>query len=86
MHMSGERNKKMPFQLVSLGIFVILIGFALVIIGSLMSQKGDAKVAVGGFIGFIPFGFANDKKMLYVLLMIMTLAIMLFFIFTYLRK
>jgi uncharacterized membrane protein len=62
----------MSQQLVSLGIIVILIGFALVFIGALTgAQKGESKVAVGGFIGFIPFGFANDKRMLWALLAIM---------------
>jgi len=38
----------------------------MVFIGALTgSQKGDTKIAVGGFIGFIPFGFSNDKKLLW---------------------
>jgi len=61
----------MNYQLLSLGILIILVGFAFVIISSLTgSQKGDTKIAVGGFIGFIPFGFINDKKMMYVLIAI----------------
>ncbi len=27
--------------------------------------KSNAKVAVGGFIGFIPFGFGNDKSLVW---------------------
>ena len=54
----------MNHQLLSLGILIILVGFAIVVIGSLTgTQKGDTKIAVGGFIGFIPFGFANDKRL-----------------------
>ena len=68
----------MNHQLLTLGILIILVGFAIVVIGSLTgTQKGDTKVAVGGFIGFIPFGFANDKRLLYVLVGIM--AILIFF-------
>ena len=56
-------------DLTSIGIMVIFIGFIIVFIGTLMQgQKSDAKVAVGGFIGFIPFGFANDKRMLSVVI------------------
>jgi uncharacterized membrane protein len=57
-------------QLVTIGIVVILIGFALVFIGSFAGGKGDgtAKIAVGGFIGPIPFGFANDRSLLYVVI------------------
>jgi len=56
----------MNHQLLSIGILIILVGFAIVVIGSLTGpQKGDTKVAVGGFIGFIPFGFANDKRFLW---------------------
>ena len=48
-------------NLAMIGFVIILIGFALVFISS--SSK-DSKVAVGGFIGPIPFGWANDPKML----------------------
>jgi len=49
------------------GLVLIFIGIFLIIISS-FSLKEKTKIAVGGFIGFIPFGFANDKKMLYLLL------------------
>ena len=72
-------------QMISIGIIVILVGFVLVFIGALKGiPKGDTKFAVGGFIGFIPFGFANDKRMLWVLLAIM--AAVLFFILPYFWK
>ena len=70
----------------SLGILVILIGFALVFIGALtqaFTGKSDTKVAVGGFIGFIPFGFANDKKMMWVLITLMGAVLMFFFIMSF---
>ncbi len=55
-------------QLIPIGMIVIFIGMILIFIGALSSVKDgktDAKVAVGGFIGFIPFGFGNDKKLMY---------------------
>lgn len=55
-------------QLISLGVIVILIGFIIVLIGMLQAAKepsSKTKVAVGGFIGFIPFGFGNDKNLVW---------------------
>ncbi|MBI4017519.1 MAG: DUF131 domain-containing protein [Candidatus Aenigmarchaeota archaeon] len=63
-------------QLISLGITVILIGFLLLVVGSFGSaEKSQVKVGVGGFIGPIPFGFANDPRMLWVVL---ALSVLLF--------
>jgi len=74
----------MNHQLLSLGILIILVGFAIVIIGSLTGpQKGDTKVAVGGFIGFIPFGFANDKRLLFALVGIMAVLVLFFLLFNF---
>ena len=73
-------------NLTSIGTLFIFIGFIIVFIGTLtQSQKGDAKVAVGGFIGFIPSGFANDKRMLWFLLAIMSILIF-FFMLPYFLK
>ena len=56
---------KMP-DLTVLGILIIIIGFIIVFFGALNSSKeSNAKVAVGGFIGFIPFGFGNDKNLVW---------------------
>jgi uncharacterized membrane protein len=66
-------------NLTSLGILIILIGFALVFIGALTSSQKDTKVAVGGFIGFIPFGFSNDKRLLWVLVALMAIVLIFFF-------
>ena len=58
---------KKKMQLVNIGILVIFVGFILVFLGLLNSSKenSNTKVAVGGFIGFIPFGFGNDKNLLW---------------------
>ena len=69
--------------MVSLGILVILIGFALVFIGAMtqaFTGKSDTKIAVGGFIGFIHFGFGNDKRMVWALIALMAVALAFFFI------
>ena len=76
----------MNYNTISLGILVILIGFALVFIGALTQAstgKSDTKVAVGGFIGFIPFGFANDKKMMWVLIALMAVVLVFFFVMNF---
>ena len=55
-------------QLINLGVIVILAGFIIVFIGMLQAAKepsSKTKVAVGGFIGFIPFGFGNDKNLVW---------------------
>lgn len=55
-------------QLVLLGIALILVGFLLVFLGSVLAEKGNVRVGVGGFIGPIPFGFASDKQLLYLII------------------
>ncbi len=56
-------------QFVTIGILMIIAGFAIIFFGVLMGAKegisSKTKVAVGGFIGFIPFGFGNDKRMVW---------------------
>ncbi len=74
-------------QIISIGILVILLGFAIVFIGSFLgTQKSETKVAVGGFVGFIPFGFASDKRMLYILLGFMGIALLIFFLLPYILR
>ncbi len=57
-------------KMIEIGILLVFIGFLFIITGALMQaqQEGKAKVAFGGFIGPIPFGFANDKTMLWVVI------------------
>ncbi len=55
-------------QLIPLGIIFIFLGVIIIMIGAITSRdkdKTDVKFGFGGFIGFIPFGFANDKRFLY---------------------
>ena len=72
----------MSQQLILLGILIIFIGFIVVFIGAL-SQKAETKIAVGCFIGFIPFGFANDKRLLWILLAFMGIILFFFVILPY---
>lgn len=80
----------MPFkmeQIVSLGIVIIFIGFIIVFFGMLKGAKeasAKTKVAVGGFIGPIPFGFGNDKNLVW-FVTILSLALFLFWLFFSLR-
>lgn len=71
-------------QLIPIGIIVILIGFALVVIGSILatSKSKDAKVewAVGGFIGPIPFGFASRGDLLKIIIVISAIFLVAFLI------
>ncbi|MBI5355717.1 MAG: hypothetical protein HZB68_04655 [Candidatus Aenigmarchaeota archaeon] len=53
-------------ELVTLGFIAIFAGVVLVMIGSLGSK--DVHVGVGGFIGPIPFGFANSPQMLKIII------------------
>ena len=52
-------------DLITAGTIIAFIGIIIIFTGFLLGAgRGESKIAVGGFIGFIPFGFANDKKML----------------------
>ena len=67
-------------NLVVIGFVLLFIAIVLIIIG--MSGKGETKVAVGGFIGPIPFGWANEPKLLWA---IITLTAIVAIVFALLR-
>ncbi|MBI2653198.1 DUF131 domain-containing protein [Candidatus Woesearchaeota archaeon] len=77
-------------QLISLGILLIFIGFIIVFIGTFLlaakqtSTSSKTKVAVGGFIGPIPFGFGNDKNFVW-FITLLSLVLFLFWLFFGLR-
>ena len=78
-----KRRIFMPeINLVGIGMALILIGFLIVIIGSLTGK--DVKVGVGGIIGFIPFGFGNDPQLVKIAIII-SAVMALVFLFTVLR-
>ena len=58
----------MTGYLVPIGFLIIFIGIAIVLIGSMSQGKDKTKthIGFGGFIGPIPFGFANSPTALYI--------------------
>ncbi len=67
--------------MIAIGFFVVVVGFAIIMIGAVLGGgSGNAKVAIGGFIGPIPFGFANDPRMLKVVIAISVAIFALFFL------
>ena len=70
-------------DLITIGFLVVFIGIIIISLGAL-GGKGESKFAVGGFVGFIPFGFGNDKRMVWALLVVMMI-IMAVFVFMNLR-
>ncbi|MBI2659518.1 DUF131 domain-containing protein, partial [Candidatus Woesearchaeota archaeon] len=65
-------------QLITLGVVLIVLGLVIVFFGILKGSKDSTstKVAVGGFIGPIPFGFGNDKSFVW-FVTILSLAVFL---------
>ena len=57
-------------NLVQIGMLIVFIGIFILIIGTFLTAGTDSKtkIAVGGFIGPIPFGFGNDKTLLYIVI------------------
>ncbi|MBW2982236.1 hypothetical protein KY343_05125 [Candidatus Woesearchaeota archaeon] len=63
-----------------IGIGFLFLEIILIVIASLAgAEKGESKAAVGGIIGFIPFGFGTDKRLVW-FSMILTAVIFVFFI------
>ena len=59
-------------NLIPLGFALIFIGLLLIMAGSI--NKGDVHWGIGGFIGPIPFGFANSRNALYTVAAISVIA------------
>jgi len=71
-------------NLLPIGIILIFIGFILILLSSLQGQKANVKAAGGIFLGPIPIlGFANDKKLLYILF---GLGVLIFIVFEIFRR
>ena len=72
-------------QLISIGVIMILIGFVIVFLGTFMAAKettSKTKVAVGGFIGPIPFGFGNDKNFVWFVTILSLVVFVLWIVFS----
>jgi len=73
-------------QLISIGVIMILIGFVIVFLGTFMAAKettSKTKVAVGGFIGPIPFGFGNDKNFVWFVTILSLVVFVLWIVFSF---
>ena len=73
-------------QLISIGVFVIVIGFIILFFGILMGSKetnSKTKVALGGFIGPIPFGFGNDKNLVWFVAILSIVIFIIWLIFSF---
>lgn len=68
--------------LIPLGIVFIFVGILLISVGTIFGSgtTSNTKVAFGGFIGPLPFGFANDKGVLYALIGMMAFVFVLWFV------
>ncbi len=75
-------------NLIPIGMLVIFIGMLIIIIGAILGAKGrgETKVAFGGFIGPIPFGFGTDKQMVYLVIALSAVVAIIFFVVNYLQK
>lgn len=63
------------FQLLQIGILLVFVGVLVIFISFLTAaakekEKGSFKFSVVGFLGFIPFGFGNDKRLMMLTLII----------------
>lgn len=70
-------------QLILIGFIVAIIGILLIIVGNILSTikyKDKFSFAFGGFIGPIPFGFANRKELLYLIIALSVILIIAFLI------
>ena len=69
----------MNHTIVFAGIVLILIGMLVVVIGSFMGKPANTRAewGIGGFIGPIPFGFASNKGMLYIVMGILILLVVM---------
>ena len=77
----------MKMDLTLLGIGIIFIGIIIVFFGALSSSgKGDSKVAIGGIVGFIPFGFWSDDKMKGITIGIILISILIIIILNIFSK
>ena len=70
----------MEQELISIGFILLFIGLFLIVLGGISGGSGKSYVAVGGFVGPIPFGFANNPRMLRIITIITICLFILFFL------
>ncbi len=67
----------MSENLILVGFALLFVAIILIIVG-VSSGKTEAKFGFGGFFGPIPFGFANDPRMLWLVILISAVLLLLF--------
>jgi len=70
----------MKQALLPLGVLLVFLGITLITIHGFTGQNGDTKVAVGGFIGPVPFGFGNSPGMVKLAIVLSFAALAIFII------
>ncbi|MCK4429336.1 MAG: DUF131 domain-containing protein [Candidatus Aenigmarchaeota archaeon] len=63
------------------GVILLIIGIILILFSLSSGSEGKVKFAFGGFIGPIPFGFANSPEMLKIVIVISIIALISFLAF-----
>lgn len=75
--------------LIQIGTILVFVGIIAIIIGIISSAgssrqgKSNSKVLVGGFVGFIPFGFGNDKNIFWIGLILTIFLIIIMIVVNY---
>ncbi|HLC51313.1 MAG TPA: hypothetical protein VJH90_02980 [archaeon] len=67
-------------ELIQVGIVLLITSIVLIFVGALTSKSENVKVGFGGFIGPIPFGWANDPRFLWVIIGISIVFFILFWL------
>ncbi|MEM5812230.1 MAG: DUF131 domain-containing protein [Candidatus Aenigmatarchaeota archaeon] len=64
-----------------LGLAFVIIGILIIVAAALLGKgEGKAEVGIGGFIGPIPFGFATNKGMLYLVIALSIIILAVFLV------
>lgn len=77
----------MEQNIILLGFVFIIIGIVLLIFGAIGGNSSvKTKIAFGGFIGPIPFGFASEPRMFKFLLSFMIIVLALFVLMPFILR
>jgi len=71
--------------MILIGIALIFIGFFIILLSSISGKESKSWFGIGGFIGPVPFGFANDPKMLKIII-IVTAAFFIIFVLLLMKE
>lgn len=65
-------------NILQMGFVLVFLGMILLVIGALQNAgKTKTDFAFGGIIGFIPFGFASDPRMFWIMVALLILILIL---------